>query len=200
MSFRSISFRHYGLSLGEIETIYSMLINVSYVEEEQISYNDLSAYVGNQNELDNLYTTLINIEFPYLFGENFFQTFTFERWYSLKSILKEIKRRRNRKSASLIIYFDGLEQNKDISIIFSMNNLSKRNFEMAIEKIEYLVDIIPIQLNSIPQNSFQIVYSYDESTFKWIPLLVKSYDNKNEQKIFEYYYLENEWTKNIKND
>jgi len=177
-----------------------MLINVSYVEEEQISYNDLSAYVGNQNELDNLYTTLINIEFPYLFGENFFQIFTFERWYSLKSILKEIKRRRNRKSASLIIYFDGLEQNKDISVIFSMNNLSKRNFEMAIEKIEYLVDIIPIQLNSIPQNSFQIVYSYDESTFKWIPLLVKSYDNKNEQKIFEYYYLENEWTKNIKND
>ncbi len=188
-----ISFRHYGLSLGEMETIYSMLLDISCVEEEQISYNDLSSYLGIKNELDNLYATLIMIEFPFMYGENFFKLFSFEKWHSLKSILKEIKRRRNKKSTSVFMYFYGLEPYENISIIFSMNNLTKRSFEMAIEKIEYLVDIIPIQLNSIPENSFQIIYSYDDSNFKWIPLIAKAYVNKNEKKILEYHYLENKW-------
>ena len=188
-----ISFRHYGLSLGEMETIYSMLLDISCVEEEQISYNDLSSYLGIKNELDNLYATLIMIEFPFMYGENFFKFFSFEKWHSLKSILKEIKRRRNKKSTSVFMYFYGLEPYENISIIFSMNNLTKRSFEMAIEKIEYLVDIIPIQLNSIPENSFQIIYSYDDSNFKWIPLTAKAYVNKNEKKILEYHYLENKW-------
>lgn len=188
-----ISFRHYGLSLGEMETIYSMLLDISCVEEEQISYNDLSSYLGIKNELDNLYATLIMIEFPFMYGENFFKLFSFEKWHSLKSILKEIKRRRNKKSTSVFMYFYGLEPYENISIIFSMNNLTKRSFEMAIEKIEYLVDIIPIQLNSIPENSFQIIYSYDDSNFKWIPLTAKAYVNKNEKKILEYHYLENKW-------
>ncbi len=196
----SISFRHYGLSLGEMETIYSLLLGFSHVEEKQISYNDLSSYLGYQNELDNLYATLIIIEFPFTYGENFFKLFTFEKWDSLKSILKEIKRRRNKKLTSLIMYFYGLEQNEDVSIIFSMNNLTKRNFEMAVEKIEYLLDIVSIQLNTIPENSFQIIYSYDDSTFKWIPLILKAYNNKNEYKILEYRYVENKWIKHIKND
>lgn len=195
-----ISFRHYGLSLGEMETIYSMLLDISCVEEEQISYNDLSSYLGIKNELDNLYATLIMIEFPFMYGENFFKLFSFEKWHSLKSILKEIKRRRNKKSTYFFMYFYGLEPYENISIIFSMKSLTKRSFEMAIEKIEYLVDIIPIQLNSIPENSFQIIYSYDDSNFKWIPLMAKAYVNKNEKKILEYRYLENKWIKNIKND
>ena len=72
--------------------------------------------------------------------------------------------------------------------------MSKNNnlFEMAIEKIEYLVDIIPIQIQTFTcTNLDEIIYSYDEERFKWIPYSTKYSDGS------EYYYLPKtkEWKK-----
>jgi hypothetical protein len=66
---------------------------------------------------------------------------------------------------------------------------------MAIEKIEYLVDIIPIQLQSFPiidANTEEVVYSYDEASFKWNPSRAK-YANGAE---YTYLPKAREWKKN----
>ena len=41
---------------------------------------------------------------------------------------------------------------------------------MGIEKIEYLVDIVPVQLQSIPPGAEEIWYLYDEASYKWSPI------------------------------
>jgi hypothetical protein len=54
---------------------------------------------------------------------------------------------------------------------------SIRSFEIAIEKVEYLVDIVSIQLCSLPPNTFEVIYFYDESFSKWVPYQAKSIEN-----------------------
>jgi hypothetical protein len=74
-------------------------------------------------------------------------------------------------------------------LMFSLMNKSNRQFEMGIEKIEYLVDIVPIQLGTLPTNIKEITYSYDEVNFKWLPSLAKDDDG------LEYFFKSNEWKK-----
>jgi hypothetical protein len=74
-------------------------------------------------------------------------------------------------------------------LIFSLMNKNNRQFEMGIEKIEYLVDIVPIQLGTLPTKTKEITYSYDEVNFKWLPSLAKDDDG------LEYFFKSNEWKK-----
>src|SRR5919199_6388825 len=136
---------------------------------------------------DNQYVTMVEIEFPLPFNESFFQFLTMERWYKIKGIIKEIKRRRGKKGVKIFICFFGITPEMNFYLIFSLMNKSNRQFEMGIEKIEYLVDIVPIQLRTLPTNIKEIIYFYDEVNFKWLPSLAKDDDG------LEYFFKNNEW-------
>ncbi len=97
------------------------------------------------------------------------------------------RRRGGRRGVKAFISFCGIapEEIKP-RLIFSLMNKNNRNFEMAIEKIEYLVDIIPVQIQIFPatnDNMDEIVYCYDEVSFKWNPYSTKYSDGS------EYHYL-----------
>jgi hypothetical protein len=58
---------------------------------------------------------------------------------------------------------------------------------MGIEKLEYLVDIVPMQLKAIPVGTEEVLFSYDEVTYRWSPSVAKTKDDKN------YFFRNNEW-------
>lgn len=153
-----VKFSYYGIAIYEVEIIYNILIgHFEDVDEFQL-----------QTE-DNQYAGLVKIEFPVSFTESFFQLFTFERWFQVKSILKEMKRRRGKKGLWASISFNGITSELRSCLIFLILNKDNRHFEMAVEKIEYLVDLIPIQLIALPCNIEEIYYNYDQVTLKWNP-------------------------------
>jgi hypothetical protein len=153
-----VKFSYYGIAIYEVEIIYNILIgHFEDVDEFQL-----------QTE-DNQYAGLVKIEFPVSFTESFFQLFTFERWFQVKSILKEMKRRRGKKGLWTSISFNGITSELRSCLIFLILNKDNRHFEMAVEKIEYLVDLIPIQLIALPCNIEEIYYNYDQVTLKWNP-------------------------------
>ena len=179
----SAKFVYYGIAPFEIEVIYSALDSVfDRVDEQQLPISD------------TVYVSMVEIEFPIPFGDSFFQKFTMERWYKIKGLIKELKRRRgNRRGVKAFISFCGISpEGTTPRLIFSLMSKNNNFFEMAIEKIEYLVDIIPIQIQTFTcTNLDEIIYSYDEESFKWGPYSTKYSDGS------EYYYLPKtkEWKK-----
>src|SRR5919202_2094534 len=119
-------FRYYGIAPFEIEVIYGVLSSSFDVYEEQLEIDD------------NQYVPLVKIEFPLPFNESFFQFFTMERWYKIKGIIKEMKRRRGKKGVKAFLCFFGITPEINSHLVFSLMNKSNRQFEMGIEKIEYL--------------------------------------------------------------
>jgi hypothetical protein len=155
---RIAKFYYYGLSPFEIEAIYSTLKRFfGAVEDQQIQANDAS------------YASMIEIGFPIPFDESFFKVLTLEGWFRIKSLIKEMKRRRGKKGIKIFLRFDGIMERINSQLLFSLLNKNDRDFEMGIEKIEYLVDIIPVQLDKLPATAELIEYSYDESSHKWNP-------------------------------
>ena len=172
----SVYFRFYDLSIREQEIIYTLLMKIFYVIEEKLSFDDMESQLPNFLSITDYSTTFIEIIFPVKFDNYLFQTISIEYWNSIKNIIKEIKHRRGKKPVISIFRFKGTNK-RNFDIIFSLMNNSSRSFEIAIEKVEYLVDIIPIQLNSLPPNTFEVIYFYDESFSKWVPYQAKSIEN-----------------------
>lgn len=163
------SFRHYGISPWEIEVIYDTLGRSFEVDERQLQADDPQ------------YVSMIEIGFPARYDESFFQTFTMDSWFKIKGVIKDVKRRRGRKGVKTYIRFEG-----EPAVVFPLTSKSDRQFEMGIEKLEYLVDIVPVQLKAIPANTEEVWFAYDEAGFKWSPSVAKS-DNTN------YIFKNNEW-------
>ena len=160
---RIAKFYYYGISPFEIEAIYSTLKRFfGAVEEQQLQANDAS------------YASMIEIGFPIPFDESFFQVLTLEGWFRIKSLIKEMKRRRGKKGIKIFLRFNGIMEGINSQLLFSLLNKNDRNFEMGLEKIEYLVDIIPVQLDKLPANVEVVEYSYDEVNHKWNPHIPKS--------------------------
>src|SRR3712207_9419831 len=84
--------------------------------------------------------------------------------------------RRGRNGIKTFIKFRGFGNDKKIGIVFPLQSKGDRQFEMGIEKIEYLVDIVPVQLRLIPPQTEEIWYLYDETSYKWIPSVAKTSD------------------------
>ena len=173
----SAYFRFYDLSIREQEIIYTFLTRLFYVIEEKLSFDDIGNQLPNFLSNPDYSTTFIEIIFPVKFDNYLFQTISSEQWNSIKNIIKEIKHRRGKKPVISIFRFKGITNQRDFDIIFSITNSSTRLFEIAIEKIEYLVDIVPIQLSSIPPNTFEVIYFYDETFSKWLPYQAKNIEN-----------------------
>ena len=181
--FRTVRFSYYGLSQFEIEVIYTILRWAFGIVDEhklQIEEND--------------FVSMVAIHFPVPFGESFFQKLSVERWQKLVGLIKEMKRRRgSKKGIKAFISFCGIEpEGMKPKLIFSFMNKNSRHFEMAVEKIEYLVDVVPLQLQMFQQRGNkvdEILYTYDEAGFKWNPHMTKTTDGS------EFYYVQRtrEW-------
>lgn len=169
------AFYYYGISPWEIEVIYDTLSRSFEVEEKQLSPDDPQ------------YVSMVEIRFPVPYNDTFFQQdFTMDNWFKIKGVIKDVKKRRGRKGIKAFIKFAGFGNNKKIGIVFPLQSKGDRQFEMGIEKIEYLVDIVPVQLKLIPPEAEEIWYLYDETSYKWIPSVAKT-SNLN------YIFKNNEW-------
>lgn len=168
------TFQHYGISPWEIEVIYDTLKRSFEVEEKVLQPDDPQ------------YVSMVEVGFPLPYGEPFFQEFTMDSWFKIKGVIKDIKRRRGRKGLKALVRFAGFGKEK-ADLVFPLMTKGDRQFEMGMEKIEYMVDIVPVQLKSIPDKAEEIWYSYDEATFRWSPAVAKSDVN--------YVFKNGEWKK-----
>src|SRR6476469_2427339 len=171
-------FRYSGMSPFEVEAKYSTLNGCFEVSEDQLP------------ETDPQYVTTIEIEFPLPYDESFFQLFTFERWFKIKGIIKEMKRRRGMKGVKTSLSFYGALSKSYVTLKFLLMNKNNRDFEVSIEKIEYLVDLINVQLQMLPADVTEVIYCYDEIKSRWNPDIAISENQDN-----YYFFKDSEWKK-----
>jgi hypothetical protein len=169
------TFYHYGISPWEIEVIYDTLKRSFEVEENQLPPDDPQ------------YVSMIEIGFPVPYSERFFQQeFTMDSWFKIKGVIRDVKKRRGKKGIKVFIRFAGFGNNEKIDIVFPLQSKGDRQFEMSIEKIEFLVEIVPVQLQFIPTGAQEIWYLYDEVSYKWSPSVAKT-------SSINYLFNNNEW-------
>ena len=150
---QTVSLRYYGISPWEIEVIYDIFngkFSIIQEETEQNKENFVSA---------------LTIDIPLPFSEEFFKWFEFKAWEKVKSIIKEMKRRRGKGNAIIVeIVFAGKP-----SVRFVTDLNENHNFNSAIEKIDFVVELLPYHLNDndMPNDPTEVLYKYDIGTGKW---------------------------------
>src|SRR5574342_892136 len=123
--------KYYGVSPWEIEVLYGLLHDMFVVEQ------DPSA------EPEEDYSTVIRIDFPLEFSDEFFKWFGHVRWDKIKGILKEMKRRRGGgKHIKTYIHFSG---KPNIKFIADLDD--HHWFSIAIEKIDFILELLQYQLD-----------------------------------------------------
>ena len=149
----TVCLRYYGISPWEIEVIYNLFnekFEISQEETEQTEVNFVSA---------------LTIIIPLSFNEEFFKWFEFRAWEKVKHIIKEMKRRRGKGNAIIVeILFTG-----DPNVRFVTDLSENHNFNSAIEKIDFVVELLSYHLNddNIPNGLSEVVYKYDIESGKW---------------------------------
>ena len=149
----TVSLRYYGISPWEIEVIYNLFngkFSIIQEETEQNKENFVSA---------------LTIDIPLPFSEEFFKWFEFKAWEKVKSIIKEMKRRRGKGNAIVAeILFVG---EPNVRFVIDLNE--NHNFNSAVEKIDFVVELLPYHLNdsNIPNELSEVVYKYDIGSGRW---------------------------------
>ena len=150
---QTVSLTYYGISPWEIEVIYDIFngkFSIIQEETEQNKENFVSA---------------LTIDIPLPFSEEFFKWFEFKAWEKVKSIIKEMKRRRGKGNAIIVeIVFTGKP-----SVRFVTDLNENHNFNSAVEKIDFVVELLPYHLNdnNIPNDPTEVSYKYDVGSGKW---------------------------------
>ena len=147
--------KHYGISPWEINVITSILDKRFETDDEEI-----------ENTYEEKFVSHLEIEFPYSFNEEFFKWFEFREWEKVKHIIKEMKRRRGKGNAITVeILFTG-----DPNVRFVADLSENHNFNSAIEKIDFVVELLPYHLkdNNMPDNPTEVLYKYDIESGKWM--------------------------------
>ena len=150
---QTVSLTYYGISPWEIEVIYDIFngkFGIIQEETEQNKENFVSA---------------LTIHIPLPFSEEFFKWFEFKAWEKVKSIIKEMKRRRGKGNAIIVeIVFTGKP-----SVRFVTDLNENHNFNSAIEKIDFVVELLPYHLNdnNTSNDSTEVLYKYDIVSGKW---------------------------------
>ena len=145
--------RYYGISPWEIEVIYNLFngkFSIIQEETEQNKENFVSA---------------LTVDIPLPFSEEFFKWFEFKAWEKVKSIIKEMKRRRGKGNAIVAeILFVG---EPNVRFVIDLNE--NHNFNSAVEKIDFVVELLPYHLNdsNIPNELSEVVYKYDIGSGRW---------------------------------
>ena len=136
-----------------MEVIYGLFSNKFQVIQEE-----------TEQTVPNFVTGL-TIIIPIQFSEEFFKWFEFRDWEKVKSILKEMKRRRGKGNAITIeIAFTG-----EPNVRFITNLKEPHIFNSAIEKIDFMIELLPYHLNEndIPKNLSEVVYKFNPDIGKW---------------------------------
>lgn len=164
--------RFHGVSPWELEVIYSLFNKFFQVEEDQ------------QEQPDEDFTTMIDIIFPLAFNDAFFKWFGNTRWEKVKAILKELKRRRG-GGKTLLIYIKFVGRP---SIKFTLDLDDRGLFDSAVEKIDFVLELLPYHLDpqKIPKSITEILYYFDDRTGRWN---IGSAASENET----YQFSQNEW-------
>ena len=99
---QTVRLAYYGISPWEIEVIYGLFSGKFIIQQEETEQN-------KEN-----FVSALTIDIPLSFSEEFFKWFEFKAWERVKSIIKEMKRRRGKGNAIVVeILFTG-EPNVDL--------------------------------------------------------------------------------------
>ena len=103
--------RYYGISPWEIEVLYGLLNDKFTVVQEETERDEY--FKGWNKGAREEFVSALTITIPLPFSEEFFKWFGFKAWEKVKSIIKEMKRRRgNGKAIRVEILFQTEEWNK----------------------------------------------------------------------------------------
>ena len=152
---QTVSLKYYGISPWEIEVIYDLFNGKFMILQEEVE----------MDEGEETLVSALTIDIPLPFSEEFFKWFEFKAWEKVKSIIKEMKRRRGKGHAILIeIIFAG-----NPNVRFVTDSDENHDFNSAIEKIDFVVELLPYHLkdNNIPENPTEVLYKYDIESGKW---------------------------------
>ena len=161
---QTVTLSYFGISPWEIEVIYDLFnrkFKILQEETEQTKENFVSA---------------LTIDIPIPFSEEFFKWFEFKAWERVKSIIKEMKRRRGKGNAIAVeILFTG---EPNVRFVTDLNE--NHDFNSAIEKIDFVVELLPYHLNdnNIPNDPSEVLYKYDVESGKWKLSQVQTMEGK----------------------
>ena len=150
---QTILLSYYGISPWEIEVIYNLFNDKFIIIQEETEQN-------KEN-----FVSALTITIPFQFNEEFFKWFEFKEWERVKSIIKEMKRRRGKGNAIMVeILFTG-----DPNVRFVIDLNENHNFNSAVEKIDFVVELLSYHLNAdnIPNDLSEVLYKYDIESGKW---------------------------------
>ena len=150
---QTVRLAYYGISPWEIEVIYGLFSGKFRIQQEETEQN-------KEN-----FVSALNIDIPLPFSEEFFKWFEFRAWERVKSIIKEMKRRRGKGNAIVVeIIFTG---EPNVRFVTDLNE--NHDFNSAIEKIDFVVELLPYHLNdsNIPSDLSEVLYKYDIESGKW---------------------------------
>jgi len=150
---QTVSLTYYGISPWEIEVIYCLFSGKFRIQQEETEQN-------KEN-----FVSALTIDIPLSFSDEFFKWFEFKAWERVKSIIKEMKRRRGKGNAIVVeIIFTG-----DPNVRFVTDLNENHDFNSAIEKIDFVVELLPYHLNdsNIPSDPSEVLYKYDIESGKW---------------------------------
>jgi len=150
---QTVRLAYYGISPWEIEVIYGLFSGKFRILQEETEQN-------KEN-----FVSALTIDIPLSFSEEFFKWFEFKAWERVKSIIKEMKRRRGKGNAIVVeIIFTG---KPNVRFVADLNE--NHDFNSAIEKIDFVVELLPYQLNdsNIPSDPSEVLYKYDIESGKW---------------------------------
>ena len=159
--------QYYGISPWEIEVIYGFLNSHFTIIQDEIEPND------------DKFVSFLDIDIPLQFNEAFFQWFGFKRWEKIKAVFKEMKRRRGRGNALKIrINFSG-----NPKIVFAIDIEDKQWFDNALEKIDFVLELLPYHTDpkKIPSDVSEITYKFDPNSIRW---RLNTASSKNKRFIF----------------
>ena len=145
--------KYYGISPWEIEVLYSYLNARFLVSQEEIEADDED------------FVSFLEWEIPVAFNEEFFNWFEFKRWGQIKDVFKEMKRRRGSGNAIKInINFLG---NPKISFI--LDTEEKQWYDNAIEKIDFVLELLPYHMDpkKLPSDISGLIYKFDPKSIRW---------------------------------
>jgi len=150
---QTVRLAYYGISPWEIEVIYGLFNEKFRILQEETEQN-------KEN-----FVSALTIDIPILFSEEFFKWFEFRAWEKVKSIIKEMKRRRGKGNAIIVeILFTG---EPNVRFVIDLNE--SHDFNSAVEKIDFVVELLPYHLNdsNIPSDPSEVLYKYDIESGKW---------------------------------
>jgi len=175
----TVSLRYYGISPWEIEVIYNIFNEKFEVIQEATERDEyLQRLRSRKLRMDSEeFVSGLTITIPLPFSEEFFKWFELRSWDKVKHIIKEMKRRRGNRKAIIVQILFGCWVDGQMSIPaypnvqFVIDSNENHNFNSAVEKIDFMVELLPYHLNDSDVKKIgkttQVRYRYATDFGKW---------------------------------